>query len=413
MTFLPVQEERTENKLYGKLTWDPSVSDRLNLVLGYDDLADRQSQPRQLHRPGGRREPGVAGVLLQRQLGAHAVRRGLHGAQALGLVRARTKRNPKNGDLPSVQILGGNREIFRNAIYTRKQEPENLGFDANFDWFVTTGSVNHSFKIGGEYEVGTWLENRTRNGNMTWRPEEGDGPFDPDDPSTWGFISSDWGSGIRLDGESVNAAIYVQDYIDLTPSLRLSAGLRYGIWEGDLTPGFGEGGSFEAVSDSAVEPRLGLVWDLTGEAKWIAKAHWGRYHQSIFALLYDRVIGGDVFQDTEYWDWIGPGLPDVNRIYTEAERETFFEFYDDARASSEVGPALDYEQPYVDQLVVGLEHAVGRRWRVGVNYINRKNKAIVALEDRNLATNYTVFNNVEVIDWVGRTSPCWTATAIR
>jgi hypothetical protein len=398
VTFLPEQRKREETKLYGKLTWEPATTDRVNAVLGWDDL---QIENRSLD---SFTEPAAAEIqdspaLFYNANWSKTLTDSLFMELKLAGWSSDNERRAKNGDLPSVQILGGNRELFRNAKYDRDQEPETLTLNANFDWFVSTGDIRHTIKLGGEYEMGSWLELRRRTAGYTWRPEEGDGPFDPDDPATWGFISSDWGNDITLDAQTLNAALYVQDYIDITPRIRLSAGLRWGIWEGDLTPGFGGGGSFNAVKDNAIDPRIGLVWDLAGDASWVAKAHWGRYHQNLFALHFDRVIGGNVFQDEEYWDWIGPGLPDVNRVYNLEEREQLFELFDVNPASDEVGPAVDYEQPYVDQIVVGIEHALTDQWKVGVTYINRENKKILALVDRNLDSNFTAFNNVEVVDY--------------
>jgi hypothetical protein len=396
--FLPEQIMREETKLYGKLTWEPSVTDRVNFVVGWDDL---QIENRSLDSFTAIEAAEIqdSPALFYNANWSRTLNDSMFLELKLAGWQSENERRAKNGELPSVQILGGNREIFRNAKFDRDQEPESMAFNASLDWFAATGGVQHTFKIGGVYEMGQWLELRRRTAGFTWRPELGDGLFDPEDPSTWGFISSDWGSAITLDAETVNAALYVQDYIDLTPNLRLSAGLRWGFWEGDLTPGFGGGDSFNAVEDNAIDPRIGLVWDLTGDATWVAKAHWGRYHQHLFALHFDRVTGGNVFQDEEYWDWIGAGDPDINRVYTLDERDEYFELYDINPASDQVGPAPDYQQPYVDQLVVGIEHALTEQWKVGLTYVNRENKNILALVDRNLASNFTAFNNVEVIDY--------------
>ncbi|MEM6456022.1 MAG: carboxypeptidase regulatory-like domain-containing protein [Acidobacteriota bacterium] len=398
VVFLDAQEEREETKLFGKLTWQATGADLFNAVVGWDEVetanrgldsftdvaaAETQDSPSVFYNANWSR-------VWSSQVFSEFKFSGYDGDD---------DRLPKNGDLPAVQQLDGDRALFRNAVTTRLRTPETLAFTASADYFFETGSLRHNLKIGGEYEDGSWREQRTRNGGFTWRPERGDGPFDADDPSTWGFISSDWGGDINLDAETLNAAVYVQDYIDITDRFRLSAGLRWGIWEGDLTPGFGGGPSFEAVSDDAIDPRLGFVWDVTGDARWVAKAHWGRYHQSLFALLFDRAEGGNVFQDLEFWDWIGPGLPDVDRRYTLAEREQFFELFRIRPTGGETGPALDYEQPYVDQLVLSLEHALSDDWKIGLTYVNRENEAIVALVDRNQATNYTRLTDIAVFDF--------------
>lgn len=397
IAFLPVQEERTETKLYGKLNWDLTSSDRLGFVLIWDDVqtdnrdldsftaaeaATTQESPAFAYSAAWQKVIGGSSFLEVKLTGYDG----------------ENDRTPLNGDIPAVQILGGNRDIFRNALYTREQDLESQALTASFDRLFSLGGTSHQIKAGGSHERGSWLEQRRRNGGYTWRPEEGSGPFDPNDPATWGFISSDWGGRIRLDAESTNSAVFVQDNVELGRRLKLNLGLRYGWWTGDLTPGLTGGASFEAVSTDGFDPRIGLVFDIDGKGTLLGKAHWGRYHQSLFALMYDRAIGGDVFEDLEYWDWIGPGLPDLGRIYTEADRARFFEFFDSDPTGEEVGRVEGFEQPYVDQLVLSLEKAFGDT-KVALTYVNRENGDIAALVDRNLWDNYTAFYNVEVIDF--------------
>lgn len=399
IVFLDVQEERTESKLFGKMTWQATGSDQVSAVLGSDDVetdnrgldsftapaaAQTQESPALFYNLSWQKVIGSSNFLEVKVTGYDG----------------QDDRLPLGGEgTPAVQILGGDRNLFANALYTRERDLESNAVAVGWDLYADWGGWNHELKIGGEYETGDWLEQRRRNGGLTWRPEEGDVPFDPDDPSTWGFISSDWGGDIRLDAETVNASLYVQDYVRLSPRLTVTPGLRWNRYEGELTPGFSGGPSFTAIEDDSFDPRLGVVWDVRGDGRWVGKAHYGRYHQNLFALLFDRVEGGDAFQDLEFWDWIGDGLPDPDRAYTLAEREQLFELFDSVATGEQVGPALDYEQPYMDQLVVGLEHALGPQWKVGMNYVRRENENIVALVDRNLDSNYTAYRNVTVVDF--------------
>lgn len=402
VAFLNAQQERTETKLLAKLTWQPTETGQVTAVLGYDDV---ETENRGLDS-----FTAVEAAVTQESPSSfyNLAWSGSLGSNKVFEVKLSgydgdDDRLPKNGDTPAVRILGGDRETFENAVFTRLQRPQSTALAASLEGYFQTGSVNHRLKVGGEIDEGSWREQRIRNGGFSWRPELGDGPFDPNDSSTWGFISSDWGSGIDLNADTLNSALYVQDYLDLSKRLRLSAGLRYGLWEGDLTPGFGDGfsrsDSLQAIDDEAIDLRLGAVIDFAEDGRWIGKVHWGRYHQSLFALLFDRTEGGNVFQDEEYWDWVGPGLPDPNRVYTTDERDQFFELFDRVSTGGEVGPVFDYEQPFVDQLVVSLEHAFNNRFKLGFTYVNRENDEIVALIDRNQATNYTEFRNVEVLDF--------------
>jgi hypothetical protein len=400
LQFLSVQEERTETKLLGKLTWQPNDRDTFQFLLGWDDVetdnrgldsftspeaAVTQDSPAVFYNLSWMRPIGSSGFLEIKGTGYDGD----------------DDRIPLQGDsIPAVQILGGNRDLFSNAVYTRTRSLQNNAVTVNFDRYLGGGEgVQHHLKVGGNFNTGDWLEQRSRNGALTWRPEEGDGLFDPDDPATWGFISSDWGGDIRLDAGVDSSAFYLQDYVTLSSRVTVSAGLRYGRWQGDITPGFGGGPAFTAVDDDAFDPRIGIVADLTGKGDLVGKVHWGRYHQSLFALMFDRVVGANAFTDLEYWDWIGDGLPDPSRSYSLSERDQLFEFFDSVPLGTAVGPIVDYEQPSVDQVVLGLERQFSDRWKVGLTYVKREWNDILALEDRNLGSNYTVYRNVEVVDF--------------
>lgn len=401
LTFLPIQEERTETKLLGKLTWMPTRKDTFHVLTGWDDVETDNRGLDSFTAPEAAQEQDSPSIFYNLSWLRPVARSGFLEVKGTGY-SAEDDRFPRSRTLPAVQLLGGNRDLFENAVYTRERSLNNNALSANYDAYLELGETTHQLKVGAEYREGSWFERRNRNGNLTWRPEEGDAPFDPNDPATWGFISSDWGGDIRLDADVTNAAVYVQDDIDLTGWLSLSAGLRWGSWKGELTPGFGGGGTFTAVEDDAVAPRLGLVADLTRDGKTIAKLHWGRYYQNLFALMFDRVEGGNVFRDLEFWDWDGAGLPDPDRAYTEDEREDLFVFFDSIPTGEEVGPAEDYSQPFVDQWVVSLDRELdlgGDRWRVGATYVNREWKDILALVDKNLASNYTMLQNVRVFDF--------------
>ncbi|NJN64893.1 MAG: TonB-dependent receptor [Acidobacteria bacterium] len=405
IAFLGTQEERVENKLYGKLTWQATSADRFNVILGYDDVetdnreigsfvdveaTQKQESPSWFYNLSWNRSFGQ-NLLLEAKVTGYS---------------GEDDRLPRNGELPAVQELFGDRRLFRNATYLREREPESLAFAANLDWFVETGSIEHQFKFGAETTYGAWRESRRRNGNLSWRPDIindpdfGDPPFDPADVTTWvGLISSDWGGDIDLDAETENTALYVQDYIKLNSYVTIGAGLRYGMWKGELNPGFGSGPRFTALDTNGLDPRLGVTWDVGGDGRWVAKAHWGRYHQSIFALMFDRAQGGNVFTDFEYWDWVGAGLPDIDRPYTPEERDNDpdnWELFEVDPFGQEVGAVENLDQPYIDQIVLSLEHALTDNWKVGVTYVNRESENIIALVDRNLATNYTFFPGVSV-----------------
>ena len=258
-----------------------------------------------------------------------------------------------------------------------------------------------------DYNRGSWQNTRTRNGGLTWLPYVigTTSPVNPTDARTWPDAASEWGGEIHLDADVENAAAFLQDYLTLTPNLTLTPGVRYGRWTGWLTPTDSSSARFLAARHQAFEPRMGVVWDVSGRADLVLKAHWGRYHQSMNAVFFDRTLGGNVYSNQRFY-FQGPPLTDSRHVYTPAERDanlsTFTGFSPTYSESilNEAGVVENYRQPYVDQTVLSAEKRFGPRWKLELRYTNRINKDIVGLVDRNLATNYSMLKDVAVKDRV-------------
>ncbi len=416
VTFLGTQAERHEQKYYGKLTWQATAKDIFNGAVGIDnvfrqriglsafdavDATYRGDSPSVFYNGSWLRTFDPSKFLEVKLSGYSGDDNEL----------------PYNGsDRPAVKILGAPGQ-FRNSFYTRRNSPKSFGSTVNFDWFTNTGSVAHHLKLGGDATFGWWRERRTRNGGLTWYgvPDGTTGApaFDPANPATWGdlgfgdgtYATTDWGGRIDLNARTLNAALFLQDYIQVTKRLAVNPGLRYGYWRGRITPGNEAGtAAFTAVTSHAVDPRLGATFDLTGKGDFVAKAHFGQYRQSLFAFMFDRAPGGNVFTNIEYWDWANKDktlLPDVNRQYTIAERDQLFTPAGGSSLFNEANRFQDYRQPYINQFVAGLEKQLTRHLKAEVVYVNRVNKNVIALRDLNVATNFTVFRNVSVLDLNG------------
>ena len=327
----------------------------------------------------------------------------------LGGFTAREWHDPYNHVVtPGIELLTQvNPPQYQNAVFRTGSAPSSLGLTAAWTGRGRLVGLEHEVKIGGEYTLGGWWYDRRRNGGMTWRPLRVLG-FDAGTPATWqylGAIPTAWGGEVRIDSDVRNAALFVQEQIRLLSWLRFNPGLRYASWTGDLTPASG-GPRFTAAHDAAIEPRIGMVAELNTLGGLVAKAHWGRYHQPMFAALFDRVTGAGTYSDEEIWSYLGtpPGNP--AHTFTLAERDSLataglFRF-DEAMRLDPTGRVENYHQPYMDQTVLSLERAIGTRWKVGVAYVHRRNRDMVALVDRNMASNYTVIDSVLILDRFGR-----------
>ncbi|MGW8268661.1 MAG: hypothetical protein ACWGSQ_20010, partial [Longimicrobiales bacterium] len=115
-----------------------------------------------------------------------------------------------------------------------------------------------------------------------------------------------------------------------------------------------------------------------------------------------RVAGGKVFTNEEIWYYKGPTFTDPTTTFTEEERNVLARFFQFTKQGeiilNETGPVEDYRQPYVDQWLVGFEKQVGNWMKLEGLYTRRSNHDMVALVDRNRATNYTAFERVRVFD---------------
>lgn len=399
----------SEQKFFGKLTVTPTRRDELVASAGYLNLeADRfgalgyeengaylrMTAPTQFYNVGFTHLLGAAGSFE---------------AAVSSFSRDERRESIAGEGVPSVMLFGPDqvRPTYNAAPFNSRLAPSALSATSSLGWEMRTGPLRHMVKVGGEHSTGIWRNDRLRNGGMTWRPAgiRNLATFDSRDPATWrrgafAFVPTEWGGEVQLDADVRNSAVYLQDHIDLGSRVSVSPGVRYGWWTGWITPAEGLGPRFQAMSDQAFEARLGLTVDLTGNNEFVLKAHGGRYHQSMFAQFYERVEGAGVFSNQETWQYRG-AVPAPGHTFTAAQREALaaegqFTLQQVIRLNQSGPVDPNYKQPYIDQLVVGLERQLGRAWKAELVYVGRRNENMMALVDRNAATNYTRFDRVRV-----------------
>jgi len=407
--YAPFEDTRTENKLFGKLTWTPGPKHLLDISGAYTDINADNYALTGYEAPGATHRYSAPTWFLNGSL--------MEILGDWGVVEARLNRfarderyDPYGGeDVPGIRTfsLTPPHTAFGNAPFTLRSAPTSTSASVHGTFQALTGALAHSLKVGGEYTLGGFLDQRIRNGGMTWLPTKGT-RFDPAVPSTWPqvgstSVASQWGGEVRLDADVANTAAYAQSSLSLGSRVVFSPGIRWNQWTGWITPT--SGARFQAVQDQAWDPRVGISVDLTGDRMLVAKAHWGRYHQSLISQMFDRVAGADVFTNEEFWYYRGGDLTDPTTTFSEAERNSGKFQKDGEIVLNETGPVLDYSQPYVDQWLVGLEKQVGNWMKVEALYTRRNNRDMVALVDRNRATNYTRFDAVRVFDGSGAVVP--------
>ncbi|MFC1574876.1 carboxypeptidase regulatory-like domain-containing protein [Gemmatimonadota bacterium] len=412
-THAPFFEERTETKLFGKMTWTPGLTHFFEVSGAYTDTRADNFELTGFEAEGATQRYSSPTWFV------NAAARELLGSW--GVVEARVNHfsrderyDPYGGqETPGISTftLTPPYTAYGNSPYTLRSAPSSTSANIQGTFRLTTGELEHRLKVGGEYSWGSFLDQRIRNGGMTWAPVKST-RFDPADPATWShagsnFVASQWGGEVDLDADVANMAVYAQSSISLGSRVVLSPGVRWNRWMGWLTPKSGE--RFQAVQANGLDPRIGISVDITRDGTFVAKGHWGRYHQNMISQMFDRVAGADVFTNEEIWYYKGTRFSDPTTTFTQEERDALAMQGVFSKLGeiilNETGPVSDYRQPYVDQWLVGLERQVGDWLKFEALYTRRSNGNMVALVDRNRATNYTRFERVRVFDTSGDVVP--------
>jgi len=306
-------------------------------------------------------------------------------------------------NVPGIQIFNPGREpLYQNSAFDELRKPRSISGNVTWKTRHPIFDGENRIALGAEYTRGWWKQERTRNGGMTWLPypNQTTNLISPLRPETWAEAGSEWGGEIHLQSEVEDDALFIQDYFTPTAGLTFTPGLRYGRWTGWLTPADTTKPRFLAADYEAIEPRFGVVWDASGRNTLVFKAHWGRYHQGMNSVFFDRAVGADVYSNQRFY-YGGPVVTDPRRVYTPAQRDAnldpFLGFTNFAETIlNEAGRVDNYKQPYIDQIVLGIEKTFGDRWKMELGYTNRVNKDIVGLVDRNLANDYSILTDVTV-----------------
>jgi hypothetical protein len=274
---------------------------------------------------------------------------------------------PQTGDFTAIShaddLTGGLTGSSGNAQFSQRDRDE---LKASFSFLPD----RHAFKAGVEYaDLGFSSRNYTPTGFAY--TDRGGSPrllfvSDPNPP----FSDS---TGNLLTG-------FLQDAWTITPALVAKLGLRYDTVSFDNDAG-------QKVADmDKLQPRLGLAWDITGDAKTVARASWGRFmHPSAMTTpSFARTALGstDVYISCSRFaaafgsspetcqadfspDWITDpqgGWDPHGWIFLQTLSST----------PNIISP--DLKPTYADELIVSFERQIANRSSLEVTYVDKKTK---------------------------------------
>jgi hypothetical protein len=303
---------------------------------------------------------------------------------------------PQSGDLSAIghynydtELYSGN---FSNQFYWESNRNE---LTTDFTWFVDEFAGSHEFKGGVEYSgtSGTASICFTGTPNGERCVADGVGFFFEDiefgGALPWLMYEIHTSGPSKFDG-AVSTA-FVQDAWRPGRNLTLKIGLRYDAVTYDTADGT------QIADMNMLQPRLGVAWDLTGNAKNILRGSWGRFlHPNTLALpwlvrpLADpqfvwyscsgllplafevpvgsadecaalaAVMGWDHRMDHERWDPNGWVLAP-------------WEHY--AAEPSQSDPGI--RATYADELILAFEREVGNRSSIELAFVDKKTRDVI------------------------------------
>jgi hypothetical protein len=298
----------------------------------------------------------------------------------LGVNRRRIDDAPASGDLntPGVfdqgtQISSGNYTAVRSSDRRRTEGQTSL------TWLAGGPGGDHELKAGGSYGrlSLTTLDNVPGGGVYT----------DDNGPSLWSATPAV--PATRYGGNLFGG--YLQDAWHALPALTIKAGLRY-----DEVTYHGETGS--GVADlRSLQPRLGLAWDLSGDARTVVRGSAGLFmHPGALSVpLYSRLTFAPTTRYLSCSNVVAAGVGDpvaiaalcqafaaanggaviADPLHRDPNGYAFLDVL--SSAPNVVDPHL--EAPVATEITAGVQQRIAERSLLDLTYVYKKTRHI--LED--------------------------------
>jgi outer membrane receptor for ferrienterochelin and colicin len=167
--------------------------------------------------------------------------------------------------------------------------------------------------------------------------------------------------------ETKNSAFYAEDNWQVTKNVIANIGVRSESFN-NLNA---NGETFIKV-DNTIAPRLGLVWDVQGNARTKVFANAGRYYIPVMSNTNVRLSGAET-DYTDYYAYSGTNGADKQQIPgmgTKLGSRLVISDGKTADPRSVVDPNI--KPMYQDEFILGMQQALAKRWSVGAKVTYRK-----------------------------------------
>lgn len=231
---------------------------------------------------------------------------------------------------------------------------------------------SHDFKFGAKAER-SWIGNSGQsNGGVVYYDLNHE-PYQATN-FTW-----------RMGGVIWRYSFYAQDDWKIGESLVINPGLRFNIYRGSI-PDLQDK---LVYTPTALEPRIGFVWDIFKTHKTVLKAHYGRYYEGTKCYYIARLTP----KPDQTWYSVGPDWSSLTPLYTVSGASLY---------------SMDPETkaPSMDQVVAGVEQVIGKDFSASVSLIYKKWRNFIesvnttalfepiSITDPETGQIYTVYNQL-------------------
>ena len=291
----------------------------------------------------------------------------------LPLIGSPTNQNPAlNGGTPRSNAQGG-------AVGIDAQD-KTEGFRADLEWVLgdhtlTFGIDNIKFEAENEGQdqlVDRWIYGRTT-GNIV--PDHVGSPASASNPNGYYVQKLIFRTATSM--ELDQKAWYIEDRWQVTDNLLLSMGIR-----NDQFTNINSFGEKYLDAKNQWAPRLGFAWDVNGDSTFKIFGNAGRYFLAMPNNVAIRGASASTFT-REYFTYTGidangapTGLTNVPRLDGGTGAYSSNGEYGEPIDVLSFAPS-DLKNMYQDEYILGMEHALGGNWMIGVKLTRRDLKSAI------------------------------------
>ena len=360
--------DRKIPRFLGKLTWQLNNESRVMFMSEYEGLVNERRGVDALTFPDASSKQDAPGVSFAVHWESLVNANNFFNVKATGY-DGRDDYLPYHGPNTPGRVDYWNTGIYTvNASDTELNYRRVLTLDGTWSMYkdgLFAADDSHTFKFGALVEQGRSSDVWRYNGGFLY----GD---DSSACDSWEAYLADPTCGVTADAyietgygeydahpKFSGLHFFAQDSMRLK-QFTVNVGLRYGSYKGGWQEGHGRSTVYDV---NFVDPRLGVVWDVFGNARTALKLHWGRYHDKVYTYLFDREISGNAV------------IPDQDCYWNEDTHA--YDICDPAVVQMATMGKVNH--PYADESLLTLEQQFGKDMMVGVDIISRKFRDIMAM----------------------------------